>query len=509
MARWTRWLAPTLGDIQLVSMLVWVFAVGSAGWARLLMDGDAGWHIRTGQWILQHAAVPRVDLYSFTKPGEPWFAWEWLSEIIFGGLFTLWGFKAVVLFAGILVACFGAVMFQHAVWRGANVFIALPICLLAVGASTVHLLARPHLWTWILFAVSWLMIDRDRRNPSRVIWWLVPLAVVWTNLHGGFMVLIATLGLVAAGTAVEAWRGIALWSTVKRYALLAAATAAASFVNPYGWQLHRHVVEYLNSAWIREVVSEFQSPSFRSEPVLCYEIFLFAGLVLGGWLLSRGRVVEPLVIAFWAHQSLISARHIPLLCVAALPVVAGELAGLWEPWTRRCKKSSLPAILASLGRDLQPSLGRYSLCAVAPLVVLAFMNEPLHWPTNFPEEIFPVEIVDKHADVIRGSRIYTQDQWADYLIFHFYPDQRVFFDGRSDFYGPVLGDEYLRIMKGAHDWDQLLDKYRINVVLTPVKFSLASLLKLKPGWRLVADDGKALLFQRIVPMGAPKTRPPA
>jgi hypothetical protein len=503
---WARWLTPSFADFQFLSVLGFLFALGAGGWAQLLVDCDAGWHIRTGQWILDHKAVPTVDFYSFSKPGQPWYAWEWLAELIYGGLHRFGGLKAVALLGGIIVAVFGAVIFRHAVRRGANVFIALPLVLMAIGASMVHVLARPHLWTLLLFAVSLLIIDRDRKNPSRAVWWLVPLTAVWTNLHGGFLAIIATLGLITAGTAVETWLGRSTWQAVKRYGLLTAAVAASSLANPYGWRLHVHLAEYLQTSWIRDSVAEFQSPSFRSEQALHYEILIFAGMAVCGWLLMRGRVVEPLVLVFWAHQSLVSARHIPLFCAAAVPVVAGGLSEAWAWWTTGAKKSSLAGILDGLARDSQPSLMRFSVWAVLPLLALAVLDKPFHWPQNFPKELFPVEMVEKHAEALTKGRVFTQDQWADYLIFRFYPDQRVFFDGRSDYYGPELGKEYQRMMRGDHDWAALLDKHKIDVVMSPATWSLSSLLKIHPGWRLVEDDGKALLFRR---QAGPKTRPPA
>ena len=94
-------------------------------------------------------------------------------------------------------------------------------------------------------ALRWL-IEADREKQSRRIWSLVPLSVVWTNLHGGFLALIAVLGLCAVGTALEAfaareaWGGL-WWRNAGRYLGLAAACAAVSLINPYGYQLHVHM----------------------------------------------------------------------------------------------------------------------------------------------------------------------------------------------------------------------------------------------------------------------------
>src|SRR5207302_2774682 len=90
---WVSVLIPSMCDVFFGALLVWLF-VGGAGKA-LLGDGDTGWHIRTGEYILSHHQVPRQDIFSFTTPNAPWFAWEWLSEIILASIHNLWGLKGV------------------------------------------------------------------------------------------------------------------------------------------------------------------------------------------------------------------------------------------------------------------------------------------------------------------------------------------------------------------------------------------------------------------------------
>src|SRR5438477_1132834 len=86
--RWTRLLVPSLSDLLFIALIAWLFmSTGAHGWQSLLVDGDVGWHIRTGEYILNHHQVPYHDLYSFSKPGAPWYAWEWLTDVIDAGLF--------------------------------------------------------------------------------------------------------------------------------------------------------------------------------------------------------------------------------------------------------------------------------------------------------------------------------------------------------------------------------------------------------------------------------------
>ena len=298
--RWARLLIPSLSDLFFLAILVWLFVSGGGmGWSGLLADADAGWHIRTGEYILDNHTVPYQDLYSFSKPGAPWYAWEWLSDVIYAGLHRAAGLKGVVLMAALLLAGFSTTLVRRMTARGTHLFIAMLVALLGVGCSTIHFLARPHIFTLLLMSISVWMIEMDRQRPSRRIWLLVPLTAVWTNLHGGFLALIAVLGLTAVGTALEVHLGSG--RTIRdavRYAKLTVACALASLVNPYGWNLHVHVGEYLQSTWIKNMVQEFQSPSFRSESMMQFEALMLVGLLVAAALFRRKQIVEGLWIAF-------------------------------------------------------------------------------------------------------------------------------------------------------------------------------------------------------------------
>jgi hypothetical protein len=499
--RWARILIPSLSDLFFLAVLVWVFmSSGAAGWQGLLADADAGWHIRTGQYILDHHTVPRQDLYSFSKPGAPWYAWEWGSDVFFGLLQRVADLKGVVLATGIIISVFSTTLIRRMIWRGAHLFIALAVALLAVGSASVHFLARPHIFTLLLLSISVWMLESDRAQPGRRIWWLVPITVVWTNLHGGFLALIAVVGLTAVGTAIETWMIHQTWKGPQwrgalRYALLGGACAVASLVNPYGYKLHVHVIEYLRSDWIKSVIQEFQSPSFRAENMLQFEVLLLLGMFAAGSMLRGRRVVEALWIVFFLHEALTSVRHVPIFATVTAPAIASEVTAWWKAWTASATKKSLAGIVNQMAADAASLFRRTSIWPVAAVSALALTGAPIPWPVDFPEVVFPTRLVHEHAADIMGKRVLTTDQWGDYLIYT-NPQQKVFVDGRSDFYGPEVGNQYLGLVGGRWDWPQLMAKYRFEVVLLPIDRAIVQLLKLQPDWRVVEDDGKRILLVR-------------
>src|SRR5438046_4647659 len=97
------WLLPNLVGIVFTVTLLQVLFL-SAGGPRLFHDSDTGWHVRNGEAILSTAAVPRADRFSYTRDGSPWFAWEWLSEGVFGSVHGFAGLPGVAMIAAQAIA---------------------------------------------------------------------------------------------------------------------------------------------------------------------------------------------------------------------------------------------------------------------------------------------------------------------------------------------------------------------------------------------------------------------
>lgn len=491
--------APPLAEVVFLSLFWWLLA--GAGRIALLADGDTGWHIRAGQWILRNHRFPTEDLFSYSRPHAEWFAWEWLSDVLLAGVHRYLGLAGVTLGGAVLIAATSAVLLGYLLWHRVHILVGIVVMLVAGSASTIHWLARPHLFTYLLFPISLWLLDADRRSPGRRVWLLAPLAALWTNLHGGFLILPATLGCYTLGALVGRDRPGA-----RRYALLTLAAAALTLINPYTWRLHLHIARYLSSDFIRNRVMEFQSPDFRGESMLAYELLLVTGLILIPRLWRRGEHATALLLVALAHASLGSVRHVLLYVLAAAPVVARELTGLLS----RSENEWLRA-LARVGsggggpRRLRAPL--YGLAAVALAAVLFRAGGPAWQVPDFPKQKFPLAALAVADKISLGARMFTSDQWADYMIYRYWPARRVFIDGRSDFYGPALGAQYLDALTAQHGWEQIFAQYRFDVALLPAEWPLATVLKAHPGWRLDYDDGQALLLSRVSPTYAVSVNP--
>jgi len=474
----SRWLKPSLVEVFFLAIILAAFGRPQS-WQSLISDGDCGWHIRTGDLILQTGHVPRVDPFSFSRAGQPWFAWEWLSDVIFSSLHRWGGLAAVAGFCVVLLSLTAALLLAWLLRRGAGLWIGAAISLAVVSASTTHYLARPHIFSLLFTTASLWLIDEDRRHASPLIWTLVPISALWANLHGGFVGLIAILGLLLAAAVWDRH-----WFALRRYGLLAALCLAATLLNPYGWQLHRHIATYLGSSWILDNVQEFQSPRIRSENMLVFAALLLIGAALSSRAIARREWFEAALVLAWGFAALRSARHVPLYAVAAAPLIASECAALWSRAADRRSRGSPVTIFWQLSQELGRSrhLGVWTpLLAVVGLWLVL----PRAAVADFPSAGFPNVAVARHIDLLRPARVLTSDQWADYLIYRLYPKEKVFFDGRSDFYGVEVGHDYQALLSVSPDWRQVLDRYRFDVALLPMDWPLGAVLERDPDWKVV------------------------
>ena len=273
----------------------------------------------------------------------------------------------------------------------------------------------------------------------------------------------------------------------RRYGLLLALSALATLVNPYGWQLHRHVFGYLGSGWIVEHVGEFQSPQIRSENMQVFAVLLLLGAGVAAREWRRERWFECVLVFVWAFAALRSARYVPLFAVAAAPVIASSLAGWCAQWSSRTPARSALRVMSQSAEQLglhwritawMPVLGAMAVWAVLPATGIS----------DFPERSFPVEAVNHNSAFLEsaaGRRVLTSDQWGDYLIYRFYPKLHVFYDGRSDFYGEPIGDDYRVLLEAGRRSREVMARYGFTAALLPLDWPLGQILEQDPGWRAV------------------------
>ncbi len=502
-AQWVRWVMPSVGDLIFVGVLSALVFTPLA--VKLLGDAGIGWHIRNGQQILSTHAIPRFDPFSF-RYGQPWYAWEWLYDVVVGRLDAWWGLNGVVWLTAVVIATVFACTFRLAVARGTNLVPALVLTLLAMSASMIHALARPHVLSW-LFTLAWFWIldsteqSGVRGRRARWLWALPPSMMLWVNVHGGFLIGFALLGIYWLGafwtwvatreTCLEdSLEKIASGKRVRQLAGVGLFSIAASFINPYGWKLHAHIYSYLSNRFLMDHIEEFQSPNFHGIAQKCFLALLLIAIAVLATCSRRLRLSEILIVLFAVYTGLYASRNIPVSSIL-LVLIVGPLLPSLEAWGFAKRMSAVDSNLRGHFWPIVATLAALLIAANGGrLGSTPLMN------AHFDSHRMPVGAVNF---LERGGvkvPVLSPDYWGGYLIYRLYPPHKVVVDDRHDFYGEEFLRSYLAMVHVEPGWDEFLKQHQIGYLLLPRSAALTAVIGSRPEWKQIYSDDVAIVFRR-------------
>lgn len=441
------------------------------GYRGLFRDSDAGWHIRNGEAILATHHLPVTDPYSFTRAGQPWYAWEWAADVAVGAVHRLAGLSGVALFYATAIAAGVWLWFQlHWVLHG-SFLLAGAMAPLLLSTCNLHWLARPHVlsWLFLLLAVLWaehMQGSFGWRQAAAV----AAFTALWANVHASFFL----APLIAI---VYALRD-------RRFLWAAAVAAVAPLANPYGWQLYRHVFLYLTDSRLLARIGEFQSFDFHAAGAGQIIAALILGMTGGGLALGQRRLEHFALAVLFTGMALRSARALPLAALVLLPIANAAIVR----WLGPCG-------FVDYSRRLRAIDARFSGVALSPLVILvcfALLRAPrIAAATGFPPDQFPVAA---YSHLPSGGRLFAPDKFGGYLIYRSAGTRLVFFDGRSDLYGAAFLEAYARMAQVRPGWHEYWQSFDFTAALVPDDWALIPALE-QFGWKAVYRDGTATLLQ--------------
>ena len=294
--------------------MVFVLAVRQS----VSVDPDLWWHLKAGQQIIDTRSVPHTDDYSFTKQGSEWVAHEWLSEVIMNAIYRLTGLVGLVTIFSLVIVVALWLTYRRCDGRPYAAGIAI---LLAAAASSPLFGVRPQMLTLLLASIYIVLLERfDPKEQSRRLWWLVPLMLLWVNLHAGWALGLAVIGLYLVRAVLDGE-----WDHVRPLVIVLLVCTATVPLNPNGFRMFSYPYETLTSASMAAFIQEWASPDFHKITYLPLAIFLLS--TFGAMALSptRARLGEIFLVLITALGALRSVRHIPIFSLFAAPVLAKHL----------------------------------------------------------------------------------------------------------------------------------------------------------------------------------------
>jgi len=445
-------------------------------------DPDIWWHLRTGEWILQHHAVPRVDPFSGPLAGSPWLAYSWLYELVVVKLFARLGLVGLVSYTSGMVLAITVALAQMVRRLQRDFFLVMLLAIVAIFSMGHLYMPRPWLFS-ILFFILELDILMQARKTGRMreLLWLPVIFALWANVHIEFVDGLMVLGLAWAETAVARW-GLGAETRVRPAWMGAAllASVLATLANPYGWRVYSVVFDYSSRLATQggalNRISELQAMPFRDLSDFLVLLLALASAAALAWR-RRFSLFETGLLALAAVLSFRSQRDVWAMAVAGAAILASTVAGSEKAAMRLPKLAAALAVLAA------------GLAVLAGFRAMHVNNARLE---SELAKSLPVRAVEAVQAKGYAGPLYNDYNWGGYLMWAL--RMPVSIDGRAAFYGDPRIDRSLATWNAEPDWASDPALLSAGVVIGPVKAPLTQVLRMDPRFQLVYEDKDAAVF---------------
>lgn len=435
-----------------------------------LRDADTPWHVAVGRSILATGRFPTQDAFSWTMAGTPWIAKEWLSQVVLAAAFDLGGWTGVVLTAVVAAALAFALIAREAFSRMTPLAAGLLVAL-AYPLAANHVLARPHTLAWapmVLWTLALIHAAEAARAPRPI---ALLAMVLWTNLHGSFLLGLALVPAFAAEAILRA-QPPARARLAAGWAVFLVAAFAATLIHPYGSGVWRAAASVIGLEGLQSLIMEWQPQDFgRFNPMEYLLLGAIAALATTG---TRISVVRLAVLLVLTHMALTHVRH------ASLLGLLGTLV-LIEPLARMAPSEASTRLV----------LPR-TLIASAVLAALTTASVSLWRAPSLPSNHAPAAALAAARAAGATGEVFNDYTFGGWLISQ---GVRTFIDGRAELYGGARVASYRDAvtLQKLDAFGSVLADPRIGWTLLSPDLPAVALLDRTPGWTRLYGDADAVV----------------
>lgn len=487
--------------VPLVLLFVW----GTTGAFRPIRNADIWMHLRVADDIVASGEIPRVDQYSAVAAGRPHLSHEWLSALIFRGVYQLGGGQALSVLRATMILAMLLLLWFSLTKRARSFILTAPLLALAAYIILERVFVRPHVFT-LLFLCIWVFSLEHWRRKRRLRYLiiLIPLQVLWANLHGGYIISLV-IGAMLTGTAALLTLFPSLsknesygWSDVARLGGLTAACLAASLINPHGVQLIKFsLTTSLASDYIKQFVYEWGSPladnyrqrAYGFDVVLTLFVLMWVGLILN---IKRRPLLDAIVALLATLITFQAIRFVSFIGILGFPIMVRSWLAVADAQAKPLLLKRRPYFETAL-----------ILLILASTIIYGYpydksTHRRIDW--GFGGRL-PIKTVDFLVDQDIKGIMFNDYVDGAYLLHHLSPEIRPVMDSRIDVYGSELTHEYFSCRDDPLKFFQYLNKYNVSLILlmqTEKNIPVIQLLSRLPASELLlrADDRFLFSYER-------------
>jgi hypothetical protein len=491
-----RFFVPRIEYILFAAMF---WGIAATGPILLNSDGDLPRHLLVGTLIRTTHEIHITDVFSYRTAGLSSIPHEWLAQVMLSAFHDVLGLSGVVFFTALIVTATWAIIYYDSLRRSGSLFTALIFTSLGVGASLIHVLPRPHLFSY-LFITLWIIVLEQIRKDKPQRWWILPiLMLTWVNLHGMFVLGIVIWIIYLVGDLFENPSTNRLIDNGTKSMLAGGVLSfVATFLSPSGFKIWEAIVSLGGNAYIKARIPEYQSANFQMAETWPFILLLL--LCIASFARSSRKIqwTHAFLITSFAGVALYSSRMLPIFAIVAVPIVAKS----FSDWIKEdFPKSRFLAIEANIGAINRSSDGLIWIVTVILAVIFLFQShiaiDPSHKGNVFDPIFFPVEAVNWLDSNPQDGHMFNEFDWGGYILLKLWPAYPIFMDGHTHIYGEALTREYEQVITLSKGWEDIFEKYQIEWAIVRAQSSLIEKLQ-EQGWQILYQDATSSVLRKSV-----------
>ncbi len=475
-------------------------------------DPGVGWHLRIADQMWETGQFIHQEPFCFPTEGNPWVTKSWLADILFRLVYAWGGLNGLAVLTTLTMALALRLLYTRMLRDGLPGLVAAFWIAVALAGTAGFWVARPNIFTFVGLVLVAHICEHFHAGKIRFAktLWLLPIFLLWVNLHGGYLAGFLVLGITLAVECLVWLFGSSLQKRTAarrrlwRLGCVCLLVFAVTLINPNGLGLHLWNYHLLSDSYVQtHTTTEWLPPDFSDPGTLVFEGLMLLLLALA--LLGRHRLglLAVLLNLVWLHFALGGDRYTGLWVVIVIPGMA--LMSLRIPWLRG-KVIYLTSKLSDEARQSLEESPQQAPCLVS-LVFAAVLLFASHWMGGYtrhqPGGLIATEALDRLLEIQHGEPVFHDANWGGYLTWHGWdlePRFKTFMDDRTDVHPRSLMENYFTILGAQPGWQDLLNEHKIELICVRTDSSLAEKATASGAWTELGRHGEAVIFRRAEPI---------
>ncbi|MBU6415304.1 hypothetical protein KGQ34_03660 [Patescibacteria group bacterium] len=482
---------------------------------RPVNDPDFGWHLAAGNIEIASGAIPKLDLFSWTMPEYQWVNHEYLADAFYFALYRLGHGTLILLLLYVAVGFLIFVVLLPRLCGNPDWEDRMLIALSALFVSRPFFGVRTQVLGWLGFLLVWFLWERYlATREKKWLWFLLPLFLLWANVHASFPIGFVLLGLLMffdvadsfPGASQASYASLRLWFAREKekicfFALIGVASLAATFINPFGYHLHLDLIRTIQSPLMKSFIAEWVPAAINAKNAAVFYAYLFSFFLIifhkiGIDKKENFSFRDTVLFLLFLGAALSSQRLIPFFVLVSLPMLYKKISS---------NKLMVPALAFVLaGAMIFPNiaLNRNKTEIKNPDDVIyetprGTIDLPQWGNQKYFSADVPAEAFGYTKTHLLPDRVFNDYNWGGAMIWEL-PNVKTFIDGRMPYWemnGKNIFRDYIIIESARPGWHEKIQEYGINWFLVRPNSAIAAALLLEPQeWEKRFEDAGSIIF---------------